>query len=57
MPSLKKHRVAQGLKIGKNFHQLAEELKIAQATAEVYGIDCLAARCGPPDNRQVSGRR
>ena len=43
MPSPKEHRVAQGLNIGKNFQELAEELKIAQATAEVYGIDCLAA--------------
>ena len=43
IPSPKKHRVAQGLKIGKNFQELAEELNIAQATAEVYGIDCLAA--------------
>ena len=43
MPSPKKHCVAQGLKIGKNFHKLAEELNIAQATVEVYGIDCLAA--------------
>ena len=43
MPSPKKHRVANGLKIGKNFQELAEELKIAEATAEVYGIDCLAA--------------
>lgn len=43
MPSHKKHRVAQGLQIGKNFQELAEELNIAQATAEVYGIDCLAA--------------
>ena len=43
MPSPKKHRVAQGLTIGKNFHELAEELNIAQATAEVYAIDCLAA--------------
>ena len=29
--------------MGKNFQQLADELKIAQATAEVYSIDCLAA--------------
>ena len=29
--------------MGKNFEQLADELKVAQATAEVYGIDCLAA--------------
>ena len=43
MPSPKKHPVAQGLKIGKNFHELAEELNIAKATAEVYAIDCLAA--------------
>ena len=43
MPSAKKYRVAQGLKTGKNFQELAEELNIAQATAEVYGIDCLAA--------------
>ena len=43
MLSPKKHRVAQGLKIRKNFHELAEEFKIAPATAEVYGIDCLAA--------------
>ena len=28
--------------MGKNFHKLASELNIAQATAEVYGIDCLA---------------
>ena len=33
MPSPKKHRIAQGLKIGKKFHELAE----------VYGIDCLVA--------------
>ena len=43
MPSPKKHCVSQGLKMGKNFHELALELNIAQATAEVYGIDCLAA--------------
>ena len=29
--------------MGKNFHELALELNIAQATTEVYGIDCLAA--------------
>ena len=38
MLSAKKHRVAQGLKIRKKFQELAEELDIAQATAEVYGI-------------------
>lgn len=42
-PSPKKHLLAEGLKMGKNFQQLADELKVAQATAEVYGIDCLAA--------------
>ena len=50
-PSPKKHLLSEGLKMGKNFQQLADELKVAQATAEVYGIDCL----GPPDNGQVSG--
>ena len=45
-PSPKKHLVAQGLIIGKNFQQLADELKVAQAMAEVYGIDCLAAGLG-----------
>ena len=29
--------------MGKNFQQLAVKLKVARATAEVYGIDCLAA--------------
>ena len=33
-PSPKKHLVTHGLKMGKN---------VAQATAEVHGIDCLAA--------------
>ena len=33
----------QGLKDGKEFTHLARELNIATATAEVYGIDCLAA--------------
>lgn len=32
-----------GLKLGKNFSTLATELNVVQATAEVYGIDCLAA--------------
>lgn len=39
-PSDKKLRIVQGLKSGKD---LAEELQIAKPTAEVYGIDCLAA--------------
>ena len=43
VPSPKKHLVTQGLKMGKNFHELAEELKISTATAEVYAIDSLAA--------------
>ena len=34
-PSPKKHLVAEGLKMGKNFQQLADELKVAQAMAEV----------------------
>ena len=42
-PSPKKHLVAKALKMEQNFQQLADELKVAQATAEVYGIDCLAA--------------
>ena len=33
----------QGLKQGKNFAAVATDLNVAQATAEVYGIDCLAA--------------
>lgn len=43
LPFDKKHLVVQGLKIGKNFDQLAQEMKIACATAEVYAIDSLAA--------------
>lgn len=43
LPSVKKQLVVQGLKIGKTFDQLAQELKIARATAEVYAIDSLAA--------------
>ena len=42
-PSVKKHLVVQGLKMGKNFDQLAQEMMIARATAEVYAIDSLAA--------------
>lgn len=42
-PSDKKLRIVQGLKSGKNFKDLAEELQIAKPTAEVYGVDCLAA--------------
>ena len=38
-----KRLVMQGLKEGKNFAALAADLNVAQATAEVYGIDCLAA--------------
>lgn len=43
LPSVKKHLVVQGLKIGKTFDQLAQEMKISRATAEVYAIDSLAA--------------
>ena len=39
LPSVKKHLVMQGLKIGKTFDQLPQEMKIAHATAEVYAID------------------
>ena len=42
-PSLKKRLIVDGLKTGKNFDELAAELSIAKATAEVYGIDGLAA--------------
>ena len=42
-PSPKKMLVMQGLKLGKNFATLSSELNVAEATAEVYGIDCLAA--------------
>ena len=41
--SVKKRFVVDGLKTGKNFDKLATELRIAKATAEVYGIDGLAA--------------
>jgi len=43
-PSPKKMLVIQGLKLGKTFATLSSELNVAEATAEVYGIDCLAAR-------------
>ena len=42
-PSPQKRRVMQGLKVGNNFGILSAELNIAQATAEVYSIDCLVA--------------
>ncbi|KAJ7380598.1 hypothetical protein OS493_009065 [Desmophyllum pertusum] len=42
-PSHKKRLVGDGLKQGKDFIQLAGELNVNTATAEVYGIDCLAA--------------
>jgi len=35
--------VIQGLKLGKNFAMLSSELNVAEATAKVYGINCLAA--------------
>ena len=42
-PSNKKVHVGNGLRTGKDFQQLSKELAITKATAEVYGIDCLAA--------------
>ena len=42
-PSNKKVHICNELKAGKDFQQLSKELAIAKATAEVYGIDCLAA--------------
>lgn len=42
-PSDKKVYVCNELKAGKDFQQLSKELAIAKATAEVYGIDSLAA--------------
>ena len=42
-PSPKKRLIIEGLKMGKNFSDLAADLSIAKATAEVYGIDGLAA--------------
>ena len=42
-PSNKKVYIGNQLKTGKDFQQLSKELAIDKATAEVYGIDCLAA--------------
>ena len=57
-PSDKKLRIVQGLKSGKNFKDLAEELQIAKPTAEVYGIDCLAAtRRGLSGNSRIHGHQ
>lgn len=42
-PSLKKRLFVDGLKMGKNFDKLAVKQRIAKGTAEVYGIDGLAA--------------
>lgn len=53
-PSPKKRLVMLGLKNGKNFTELARELSITTATAEVYGIDCLAAG-GDIDHEIVAG--
>lgn len=39
--------------MGKNFVQLASELGIATATAEVYAIDCLAAG-GKLDHKHIA---
>ena len=46
--------VMEGLKLGKSFAVLAAELRVSQATAEVYGIDCLAA-CGDLDHNIMAG--
>lgn len=53
-PSPKKRLVMKGLKEGKDFDHLARELHITSATAEVYGIDCLAAS-GDIDHEAVAG--
>lgn len=42
-PLPKKMLVIHGLKLGKNFITILSELNVAEATAKVYGIDCLAA--------------
>lgn len=42
-PSPKKSLIIEGLKMGKNFSDLEADLSITKATAEVYGIDGLAA--------------
>lgn len=42
-PTPQKSFVMQDLNQGNNFATLATDLSVAQATAEVYGIDCLAA--------------
>ena len=44
----------QGLKDGKDFSRLARDFNIATATAEVYGIDCLAAG-GELDHKMMAG--
>ena len=41
-PSPKKRLIIEGLKMGKTFSDLAKDLNITKATAEVYGIDGLA---------------
>lgn len=41
--SWKKRLIVEGLKTGKNFDMLAEEQSINKGTAEVYGIEGLAA--------------
>ena len=46
-------QIFDGLKLGKDFARLSSELQIAYATAEVYGIDCLAAG-GPLDHEMIA---
>ena len=52
-PSSQKMKVFQGLKLGKDFAHLSSELDIKKGTAEVYGIDCLAAG-GSVDHEMIA---
>ena len=52
-PSSQKMKVFQGLKSRKDFAHLSSELDIKKGTAEVYGIDCLAAG-GSVDHEMIA---
>ena len=52
-PSSQKMKVFQGLKSGKDFVHLSSELDIKKGTAEVYGINCLAAG-GSVDHEMIA---
>ena len=52
-PSSRKMEVFQGLKLGKDFAHLSSQLHIKKSTAEVYGIDCLAAG-GSVDHEMIA---